>query len=86
MGREIKLSGGEISVLKSIGTSGASVSGKVLVDKLADSEQAQYLETLNDLIAMNYVVANRPIFDRSRKWRSRSLAFPPRMPTICGRP
>jgi len=59
MGREIKLSGGEISVLKSIGTSGASVSGKVLVDKLANSEQVQYLETLNDLIAMDYVVANR---------------------------
>lgn len=59
MRREIKLSGGEIRVLKSIGTSGAPVLGKVLADKMADLEQVQYLETLNDLIAMDYVVANR---------------------------
>ena len=48
MEREIKLSGGEISVLKSINR-----------DKIDDAETTQLLETLNDLIAMDYLIANR---------------------------
>ncbi|MBA2622923.1 MAG: hypothetical protein H0U88_04795 [Chthoniobacterales bacterium] len=59
MGQEIKLSGGEISVLKSIGTSGSPTLGKVLLEKAESVEQAELIETLNGLIEMDYVVANR---------------------------
>ena len=59
MGREIKLTGGEISVLKSIGTSGAPIFGKVLLDKIDEVEQLEFLETLNGLIELDYVIANR---------------------------
>ena len=59
MGREIKLSGGEISVLKSIGTSGAPIFGRLLLDKIDDVEKAEFLETLNDLLAMDYILSNK---------------------------
>ncbi len=59
MEREINLTGGEISVLKSIGTSGSPVSGKVLLEQVDDFGKADFLETLSDLIAMDYVVATR---------------------------
>lgn len=59
MGREIKLSGGEITVLKQIGMSGIQVYGKLLLDKVEDVERAEFLETLTDLISMGYVVANK---------------------------
>ena len=59
MGHEIKLSGGEISVLKSIGTSGAPVFGRLLLDKVEGVEQVEFIETLSDLIAQDYVLTDR---------------------------
>lgn len=59
MGREIKLSGGEITVLKQIGMSGVQVYGKLLLDKIETVEQVEFLETLTDLIALGYVVSNK---------------------------
>ncbi|HEX8280027.1 MAG TPA: hypothetical protein VF551_01510 [Chthoniobacterales bacterium] len=59
MSQDIKLSGGEITVLKAIGLSGTPVYGKLLLGKLEDSEKAEFLETLNDLIALGYVVSNK---------------------------
>ena len=59
MGRDIKLSGSEISVLKSIGMSGTPTDGKFLFDQIEDVEKAEFLEILNDLIAIEHVVADR---------------------------
>ncbi len=60
MEREIKLSGGEISVLKSINRDERRPDFRAaLVDKIDDAETTQLLETLNDLIAMDYLIANR---------------------------
>ncbi len=59
MEREIKLSGGEISEMKMIGTSGAPTFGRLLLDKIDDAEKPEFVETLNDLIAMDYLIANR---------------------------
>jgi hypothetical protein len=59
MGREIKLSGGEITVLKSIGLSGTQVYGKLLLDKFEEAEHAEFLETLTDLLSMGYVLSNK---------------------------
>ncbi len=56
---ELKPSGGVISVLKLFGTSGAPIFGRLLLDKIDDAENTEFVETLNDLIAMNYVIANR---------------------------
>jgi hypothetical protein len=59
MQREIKLDGGEISILKTIGLSGAQVPGKVLIERAGDMETAELLDTLNGLIALGYLLSNK---------------------------
>jgi hypothetical protein len=59
MSREIKLSGGEISVLKNIGLSGAPVLGKVLVGRIEEMETGEFLDTLCGLIDQGYVLSNK---------------------------
>jgi hypothetical protein len=59
MGREIKLNGGEISLLKKIGLSGTPLSGKVLIDRIEGMETAEFLETLIGLMEQGYVVSNK---------------------------
>lgn len=59
MQREIKLDGGEISILKTIGLSGAQVPGKILIERSHDMETAELLDTLNGLISMDYVLAEK---------------------------
>ena len=59
MGREIRLDGGEISLLKKIGLSGTPVSGKVLIDRIEGMENAEFLETLTGLIDQGYVVSSK---------------------------
>lgn len=59
MGREIKLSGGEITLLKTIGLSGTQVSGKQIAEKADDMESAEFLDTLSGLIDMGYVLSNK---------------------------
>ena len=59
MPREIKLSGSEISVLKTIGLSGTQIFGKLLLGKISDAEQTEFLETLTGLIDQGYVLSNK---------------------------
>ena len=59
MGREIKLDGGEISILKKIGLSGAPLLGKLLVDRIEEMETGEFLDTLCGLIDQGYVLSNR---------------------------
>lgn len=59
MGREIKLDGGEISLLKKIGLSGAPVFGKMLLDRIEEMETGEFLDTLCGLIEQGYVVSNK---------------------------
>ena len=59
MGREIKLDGGEISLLKKIGLSGTQVYGKLLLDRIEEMENAEFLDTLTGLIDQGYVLANK---------------------------
>jgi hypothetical protein len=79
MGREIRLDGGEISLLKKIGLSGAPVSGKVLIDRIEGMESAEFLETLTGLIEQGYVVSNkvnvRLIEDAGRAFFSVDAAY-----------
>ena len=59
MGREIKLDGGEISLLKKIGLSGTPVYGKMLLDRAGEIEPAEFLDTLTGLIEQGYVISNK---------------------------
>jgi len=59
MAREIKLDGGEISMLKAIGTSGAPVYGKIFLDRVSELAEAEMLETLTGLISLGYVLSNK---------------------------
>jgi hypothetical protein len=57
---EINLSGGEITILKTIGLSGAAMAGKVLVERADDLETSELIDTLDGLLTMGYVLSNRP--------------------------
>lgn len=59
MGREIKLNGGEITLLKMIGLSGAQLYGKMLIDRADAMETAEFLDTLIGLIDQGYVLTNK---------------------------
>ena len=59
MGREIKLDGGEITILKKIGLSGAPLFGKLLVDRIEEMEKGEFLDTLGGLMDQNYVLSNK---------------------------
>ena len=59
MRREIHLSGGEITLLKTLGLSGASTPGQQLVERAGELETAELLDVLNGLISMDYVLSNK---------------------------
>jgi hypothetical protein len=59
MSREIKLDGGEISVLKALGLSGSPLSGKQLIERVSDMATAEFLDTLSGLIMIGYVLSSK---------------------------
>ena len=58
MVREIKLSGGETTILKAIGLGGAPAYGKLLAQHI-EMEPAEFLDDLNGLISLGYVLADK---------------------------
>ena len=59
MQREIKLDGGEITILKTLGLSGTQMFGKQLIDHMGEMETAEFIDTLNGLISLGYVLSNK---------------------------
>ena len=59
MRREINLSGGEITLLKTMGLSGAPTFGKVLIQRIGEMETAKFLDELNGLISLGYVLSEK---------------------------
>jgi hypothetical protein len=59
MRREIKLSGGEITLLKTMGLSGGPVYGKLLIERIGEMEQAEFLDEVNGLISQGYVLCDK---------------------------
>ena len=59
MSKEIKLSGGEITMLKTIGLGGSAMSGRLLIDRSNSMEDAEFLDTLDGLLTMGYVLSNK---------------------------
>jgi hypothetical protein len=59
MSREIRLDGGEISILKNIGLSGAPLLGKLLIGRIDEMETGEFLDTLSGLMEQGYVVSDK---------------------------
>jgi hypothetical protein len=59
MARDIRLDGGEISILKKIGLSGSPLLGKLLIDRIEEMETGEFLDTLIGLLDLGYVLANK---------------------------
>jgi hypothetical protein len=59
VGREIQLSGGEITILKAIGLTGTALSGKFLLDRMEEVEAGEFIDTLDGLLAMGYLLASK---------------------------
>jgi hypothetical protein len=59
MRREINLSGGEITLLKTMGLRGAPTFGKVLIERIGEMETAEFLDELNGLIQLGYVLSDK---------------------------
>jgi hypothetical protein len=57
--REIQLNGGEITILKAIGVSGSAMGGKFLLDRIEDVEAGEFIDTLDGLVAMGYLLATK---------------------------
>jgi len=59
MQREIKLSGGEISLLKTLGLSGTPTHGRLLLQKVGEMEKSEFLDDLTGLMSLGYVVSDK---------------------------
>jgi len=59
MRREINLSGGEITLLKTMGLSGTPVYGKLLIERIGEMESAEFLDELTGLISQGYVLCDK---------------------------
>ena len=59
MQRDIKLDGGEISILKAVGLSGTAVNGKTLLDRVGEMGTAELVDSLSGLISLGYVLASK---------------------------
>ena len=59
MRREINLSGGEITLLKTLGLTGAPIYGKLLVERIGEMEQAEFIDELDGLVSLGYVLCDK---------------------------
>ena len=59
MAREIKLDGGEITILKTLGLTSSSLLGKTLIERSGAMETAEFLDTLQGLIDQGYIMSNK---------------------------
>lgn len=56
---EITLNGGEITILKTIGLSGGMMPGAQLAERMEESEGAEFLDSLDGLMSLGYVLSNK---------------------------
>ncbi|MEP6602796.1 MAG: hypothetical protein ABJB69_02495 [Spartobacteria bacterium] len=59
MRREINLSGGEITLLKALGTSGTPMAERLLLARLGEVDEREFLDTLEGLMSLDYVVSSK---------------------------
>ena len=63
----IKLSGGEITVIKTLGLSGAQVYGKILLEKLENLVEAEIIDTLESLVNGGFVLCSKVSFRNAQE-------------------
>ena len=59
---ELNLDGGEVQMLKAIGIGGSNISGEVLIERVTGMEEAEFIDTLQGLMMMGYVLADKQAF------------------------
>ena len=59
MAHEINLDGGEVQMIKALGTGGSAVPGETLIERVSGVEEAEFLDTLQGLIMMGYVISDK---------------------------
>ena len=59
MAHDIKLNGGEITLLKTLGFSGTQMYGKILLERIDEMEPAEFLDTLDGLLSQGYVLSTK---------------------------
>jgi hypothetical protein len=59
MKREINLSGGEITLLKTLGLSGNPMSGSQLIERMGKAAGAEFLEDLSGMMMLGYVLSSK---------------------------
>lgn len=59
MRREINLSGGQITLLKTTGLTGAPAYKKLLIERTSEMEQAELPDELNGLISLGQVLSDK---------------------------
>jgi hypothetical protein len=57
--REITLSGGEITILKTIGLGGSAIPGAQLAERMEQLEPGELVDDLQGLMAQDYVLCDR---------------------------
>ncbi len=63
MAREISLSGGDTSVLKAIGMSGAPIKGNMMIERLGDDlDVGDIIDTLEGLMMFDYIISTTDRF------------------------
>ena len=62
MGREINLDGGEVQMLKAMGLGGSNISGEHLLERVIGFDEADFIDTLQGLMMMGYVIADKQAF------------------------
>ena len=56
---DISLNGGEISILKTIGLGGGLMAGVQLAQRMNEMEPAEFIDSLEGLMAVHYVLSNK---------------------------
>jgi hypothetical protein len=53
------LDGGEITIIKTLGTSGSPMHGKLFLSRIGDVSEAEFIDSLDGLISLGYVVSSK---------------------------
>jgi hypothetical protein len=59
---DINLDGGEKEILKAIGLSGTNLPGKLLIERVPNMEEMEFVSTLRGLLMMGYILADKQSF------------------------